>query len=386
MRKFLTAIIMFFGLRAAAQEQDLAFLYASKFSNDSIYHTPVVRKASAAIVSPDFADFNLHTIISDGKPVKKILGYSKKKKPIEAFYFPGTSSKKALVIGGVHGSELSSVEIAKRLIARLSKGEKSFYSVIIIPSLFPDNAAVAEACKYDRIAHNVGRYSHEEAIDPNRQLPLLGQPFYLNKPLDAYGREIEQENQLLLQLIQAYEPDRIVNLHAIKDYGRAGIYADPRTDCQGRALGYASDSTLAVMMAKHIDAKGGNAYGNKVKTSPTALYYLDPRPAATGAVQQRNLVGANMKGKINGVSLGGWASTAVCDDANNYERKAARILTVEFPGYKKPSEYKFAEDRKWYNDLVSLYAASIHVYFLGEFCVEEDEQTQRDWPCDELNG
>jgi|GEM_PF-676593 len=372
MRKLLTAIAMFSCLGATAQDRDPAFLSISKFYNDTIYHSPVVKRSSSAIVSPHFADFNLDAIIADGRPVKKVLGYTKKKKPIEAHYFPGTSEKKALVIGGVHGSELSSVEIAKRLITRLAKGEKPYYSVIIIPSLFPDNAATAEACKHDRISHNVGRYTHEEAIDPNRQLPSLGEPFYLNKPLDAYGREIEQENQLLLQLIQAFEPDRIVNLHAIKDYGKAGIYADPRTDCEGRALGYSSDSTLAVMMAKHIDDKGGNAYGNKIKTSPTALYYLDPKPAARGDMQQRNLVGANMKGKINGVSLGSWASTAVCDEENNYQRKASRILTVEFPGYKKPAEYKFAEDRKWYSELVGLYADAIQTYFLGEYCVEEN--------------
>ena len=64
--------------------------------------------------------------------------------------------------------------------------------------------------------------------------------------LDAHGRLIEKENALLLQLIQSFAPERIVNIHAIKDSTKAGIFADPRTDCDGRALGFASDSTLAV--------------------------------------------------------------------------------------------------------------------------------------------
>ncbi|HEY0041666.1 MAG TPA: hypothetical protein VGB71_13435, partial [Flavisolibacter sp.] len=175
-----------------------------------------------------------------------------------------------------------------------------------------------------------------------------------------------------LQLIQAFAPERIVNLHAIKDYGKAGVYADPRTDCNGRALGFSSDSSLAVLMAKYIDDKGGNVAGNKIKTSPTALYYLDPKPAGVGEKQERNLVGANLKGKINGISLGSWASTAVCDEANNYYRPAMRILTIEFPGYKMSAEYKFQDDRKWYTDMVNLYASSIHKYFLQAYYVEEN--------------
>ena len=377
MRKFLTAIAMSACLGVVAQEQDMAFLYFSKFYNDSIYHTTYSDLASPKVVKNSFADFNMAVLLAEKKPVKKVLGFSKKNKPVEAYYFPGTSSKKALVIGGVHGSELSSVEVAKDLISQLTKGEKPYYSVIIIPSLFPDNAAAAEASKQDRVAHNVGRYSYTEAIDPNRQLPGLGTPFYLDDAKDAYGREVEPENQLLLQLIQAYAPERIVNVHAIKDYGRAGIYADPRTDCEGRALGYSSDSTLAVLMAKYIDDKGGNVAGNKIKTAPTALYYLDPKPAALGDIQPRNLTGANLKGKISGVSLGSWASTAVCDEKNNYSRPAMRILTMEFPGYKKPSEYKFPDDKKWCRGLVNLYASSIYNYFLQEYCVEEDSNVDK---------
>ena len=373
MRKILTAITMSACLGVAAQEQDLAFLYSSKFYNDSVYHPSTTNVSSSSIVKNSFADFNLAVLLSEKKAAKRILGFSKKNKPIEAYYFPGTSNKRALVIGGVHGSELSSVEVAKRLVVQLSKGENPFYSVIIIPSLFPDNAAMAEACKANRMVNNVGRYSHLDAIDPNRQLPKLGTPFYLDEAKDAYGREIEKENQLLLQLIQAFAPERIVNIHAIKDYGRAGVYADPRTDCEGKALGFSSDSALAVAMATYIDEKVGNVEGNKIKTAPTALYYLDPKAVAAGELQQRNLTGANLKGKIYGVSLGSWASTAVCDEKNNYARPAMRILTMEFPGYKKPSEYKFDEDKKWFKDLVGLYASSIYHYFLQEYCVEENE-------------
>ena len=190
---------------------------------------------------------------------------------------------------------------------------------------------------------------------------------------DAYGREIENENGLLLQLIQAYGPDRIASIHAIRDQSKAGVYADPRTDCEGRALGYSSDSVLAVIMAKYIDGNGGNAFGNKVKTSPSPLYYLDPKPALAGQIQQRNLTGMNLMGRIDGVSLGSWASTAVCDEANNYQRDAIRLLTIEFPGYKKPAEYIQQREREWYEKQVELYSGAIYNYFLQPYCVEEDD-------------
>jgi hypothetical protein len=369
MRKALTAITMFIGFAAFAQEQDLAFLYISKIYNDTIYHSS--NSSASRIINKNFADFDLSTLLANKQPARNILGYSAKNKPVEAYYFPGTSAKKALVIGGVHGSELSAVEVANRLVEKLGAGQKPYYNVIIIPVLFPDNATNAETFTRDRISNNVGRYTNEDAIDPNRQLPALGEPFYTDMATDAYGRPIEKENALLLQLIQAYEPERIVSLHAIKDQSKAGVYADPRTDCDGRALGYSSDSTLAVLMAKYIDENKGNAFGNKIKTAPTALYYLDPKAAPPGELQPRNLMGMNMSGKINGVSLGSWASTAVCDEETNYRRDAIRMFTIEFPGYKKPSEYKLRDDREWYGKQVDLYSSAIRNYFLQDYFVEE---------------
>ena len=117
--------------------------------------------------------------------------------------------------------------------------------------------------------------------------------------------------------------------------------------------------------------------GNRLKACPTALYYLDPKAAQAGEMQQRNLTGMTMTGKINGVSLGSWASTAVCDEANGYYRDAIRMFTMEFPGYKKPSEYVLAEDSLWCRNQVKLYAASIQQFFLQAFFVEGDRYTSK---------
>src|SRR6476661_1297815 len=120
----------------------------------------------------------LKKILEERKTTRFLLGRSKQMQTIEAWFFPGTSEKNALVIGGVHGTELSSTEVAKNLIWKLLPGGKNYYNVIVIPCLFPDNAAAAKE-NADAIGStaNIGRYSFSTAADPNRQMPSPGQPF-----------------------------------------------------------------------------------------------------------------------------------------------------------------------------------------------------------------
>jgi hypothetical protein len=314
---------------------------------------------------------NIHTssyfikeLINKKRPAKAILGYTSQNRPLEAYYFPGTSDKKALVIGGMHGSELPSIEIAKKLIGFLTNGKMlPYYNVIIIPSLFADNAAKA-AMVAEKSTTNFGRYTTIESVDPNRQMPALGKAFNTNNPIDMYGRIIEKENQLLLQLIQDYQPERIVNLHAIKDTRRCGIYADPRTDCHGYALGFEKDSNLAVSMATFIEKNGGDVTGNDLQKNATALYYNDPEIAGAGSLQKRNFHGSFLQGNRGfGVSLGGWATTAVCDGAG--QREASILITVEFPGYKPSAGYKGKEKEHCIQN-IELYALSVLNIFLED--------------------
>ena len=274
--------------------------------------------------------YSIEEWMKNKKPAKTILGYTNQSRPVEAYYFPGTSDKKALIVGGMHGSELSSIEMAGGLIEVLSAGEMPYYNVVVIPALFPDNAV--KAMLANQLMKNVGRYTTEESADPNRQMPEPGEAFNKTYPFDRCGRMIEIENQFLLQLIQDYRPARIASLHAIKDVTKAGIYADPRTDCRGYALGFETDSSLAVLMADFIESNGGDVGGNALKQCKTALYHFDPEIAATGFPQKRNFHGSSLpNNRGEGASLGGWATTAVCEGVD--QRSAARLITVEFPGY-----------------------------------------------------
>jgi hypothetical protein len=320
----------------------------------------------------------LKKIMQERKAVSFILGKSAKDQNIEAWFFPGTSDKKALVIGGVHGSELSSIEVAQVLIQNLFQKEKMFYNVIIIPSLFPDNAQSAKE-KNTKIGStaNIGRYSFPSAADPNRQMPTPGEPFYEGSGTDHLGRAIEKENKLLLQLIAIYKPERIASIHAIRDMTHAGIFADPRTDSDGCALGFESDSLLAIEMSGLIRNNNGYVPGNSLDKHPTALYYLDPEPAAKGEFQKRNFSGSSLPAnRGSGISLGTWASTAITSATDpSYNRDAIRILTIEFPGYKRSLDYKSSKLRKYFRLQTELYAAAIEKIFLEEFYTEENENS-----------
>jgi hypothetical protein len=315
-------------------------------------------------------DFEITKVLQSKVPVKGIAGYSKNRRPIEAWYFPGKTDKRALIIGGVHGSELSAIEVARTAIAQLMKDPTNYYSVIIIPVLFPDNMNAA-AVKPSLIGSttNIGRYSHADSPDPNRQMPSLGTAFNEYYPVDHAGRIIEPENQLLLHIIQQFNPERIANLHAIRAIDQAGVYADPRTDSKGYALEYESDSSLAISMATYIEENGGDAPGNNVFKHPSSIYHSDPPVAAPGQKQQRNLHGSRLPNNRGyGVSLGSWASTAVSDPANpKYDRPAIRLLTVEFPGCKRPADYSDPAKRQYYRDQVTAYAGAITSIFLGDF-------------------
>ncbi len=315
----------------------------------------------------------LEKIVAGGKPAQFILGKSKRGRDLDAYFFPGWGNKNALVIGGMHGSELSSIEVANALLQQLSNRDSIFYNVIIIPSLFPDNAETAKQhAGLIGSPDNIGRYSYPGAVDPNRQMPTPGKPYDELQHLDHAGRKIETENTLLLELIDQFRPQRIVNLHAIRNTTCAGVFADPRADHHGIALGYETDSSLAVSIAKTIQAGGGYVPGNRLAKKPTALYHKDPPAAPAGMFQKRNYSGSPMPGhRGGGISLGTWASTTVFDEKDpSRNRNAIRILTVEFPGSKRPADHK-KELQAFYTKQVRLYADALKTIFLGNYFVEE---------------
>jgi hypothetical protein len=363
---FLFVLLFVSFLVTAAQEPELVYLYGAKLAGDS-------QAQGRAAGSIDAANgFPVAGLLRSTEPQKKVLLFTRGKRPVTLYFFPGTSDRKALVIGGMHGSESSSIEVAETLVKQLSGGGKPFYNVVVIPSLFPDNAETALRDKKGRLKESTGRHSSPNAADPNRQMPSPGEPFRAAKPFDRHNRKMEAENQALLRLIQEYRPHRVISIHSIRDRTKAGVFADPRTDCEGMALGFDPDRELALLLAKHIVDSGGACPGNRLESAPTALYYSDPPPAPVGKKQVRSYQRSGVDKKAHGVTLGTWCSTAVCSSEPAYERPAIRTLTLEFPGYKKVGEYSTAVERENAYRMMQAYASSIRQCFLQAFLVEEN--------------
>jgi hypothetical protein len=252
------------------------------------------------------------------------LGTSQQGRRVNAYYFAGQTEERALVIGGVHGSELSGIEVAELLVANLKSAKtKPYYTVIVVPVLFPDNRALAESRpKSIGTSENVGRYTMKggnRGKDPNRQMPALGKAFDPKNPVDSKGSPIESENVMLLELIDRFKPSRIASVHATRPEGgkdASGIYADPKTDEKSIALGVDDDAKLAIRMAERAKQGEANVVGNALDSKPTALYPLDAEFAKKGQRQKRNT--------SEGTSLGGWATTAVAGG-----RPAMTVITIE---------------------------------------------------------
>jgi hypothetical protein len=235
---------------------------------------------------------------------------------VEFHVFPGRSAQRALVIGGVHGTELIGVEVALRLLAELraecGRNARPFFTTIIVPALFPDNLPASHG------GFGQGRRATRGYVDPNRQFPMIGTglgagPSGIDSaggidnsgvPRDSVGRRIEPANVALLELIRRFRPRRIASIHAIRNPGSAGIYSDPH-----RATGTVSGHEAADLAQRMHDVArmlGGHVPGSA---------------RGTGRYPHQGEVTAQ------GVSLGAWGSQAV--ETGPYRRDGIPVITIE---------------------------------------------------------
>lgn len=198
-----------------------------------------------------------------------------KKHTLQGYFFKGKTDDMALVIGGIHASERSGVQVAEELIKNLSQpgATQPHYSVLVIPQLFPGNYAAGEKkyqdadkakgllagddsfriskvcrdgtdirrvsdgktvasgvnkskdlgkklppkCRTDKSGNLKGGATY---VDPNRQAPDMGKGVDPYDPRDARGRVIEPENYMLISLVNRYKPKRVAMLHAVKQGGK----------------------------------------------------------------------------------------------------------------------------------------------------------------------
>jgi len=187
--------------------------------------------------------------------------------PIPAYYFPGTSNARALIIGGVHGDEAAAVEVVNILLERMRAPSATmpYYSVIIVPALFSENVRRARR-------ETPGR------ADPNRQMPPVGATSGAmdarGRPTDEQGRPIEPENLILLDLVERFQPERVASVHGHSPPrpgkpDMPGITSDPRPGSE------AMDEALALEMARRASSMPGGARvpGNRLGTPQETARY-----------------------------------------------------------------------------------------------------------------
>ena len=283
-------------------------------------------------------------------------------------YVPGRTARRALVIAGVHGSEVQGSEVAEQLLSDLANAPNPpEMSAIVVPDLFPDDAAYRD---------REGPGAH-----PNRNFPDASSNLAASGGKDALGRAIRRENAILMQLMERFSPERIISIHGTWDPSKAGVSYDTRAetpveDARARAWGFnpnsdESNAPRGLVQARHQ----GFVYAAGEKDNRLSLGAADLIEARTtqGRVKGPNRPGlahpsvaGNFKGTSStanyarwggamdqGVSLGGYAS-----------KRGISIFTVEPPDNKKLSEYSGAA-RDAREVEIKAYAEAVRTILLG---------------------
>jgi hypothetical protein len=315
---------------------------------------------------------------------------------IRAYYFQGRTQRRALVIGGVHGSEHSGIEVVEQLRTSLSAPGAALpeLTTILVPVLFPSNreydrryrAAHPSARGTDLASEVGGRYSrvrvpgrHWVFVEPNRNLPMPGEgmsdvvarrpgaellwPGDRRTPLgDLHalpeGRRPDQtervistmlpENIALVTLIERFRPERIVSVHAHRPSSRRGdapgIFVDPRGGVDRDSAGLATRTRTA-------EGRADDALTRRMLDRAFALGLSRTRNNPEGDIHYSERPGI----RPPGTSLGDWGPTA-----STGGRAAATTITVEVEGYSPSSEVPAIAQR------VRIHEQVIREVFLGQ--------------------
>ncbi|HEU5003828.1 MAG TPA: DUF4157 domain-containing protein [Actinomycetota bacterium] len=295
---------------------------------------------------------------------------STKPRSITVRYVAGRTNRRALVIAGVHGTEVQGVEVAEQLIADLSApGNQPEMSAVIVPDLFPDDAAY-------RDREGPGAHPNRNFPSPSMGLADAGSP-----PKDSLGKDIRRENVMLLHLMERFMPERIISIHGTWDPKAAGVSYDTRAltaqeDAAAQARGINPDSSEANAPPGLVRSRrAGLQHAADQRDERLALGAADliearaskpaaalPGRAATHASVAGNFKGASTKAnyarwggaKDPGVSLGDYASA-----------RGISIFTVEPPDNKKIGEYARGAARSAREVEIKAYAEAVRTILLG---------------------
>jgi len=285
--------------------------------------------------------------------------------PIHAYFFPGQTNRRALVIGGVHGTEPQGSEAVERLRESLAtsseQGSPPFFTTILIPVLIPRTTP--------RGSGSVTRYGrgsrYVNGVEPNRNFPMPGdtyadarrrgrtradsaelvftddqgtvRPPQNNAVSSHASQQMLPETRALITLIERFQPERVASIHAhsvSSARGDApGIFVDPRggfntaTDTPSTAEGLEDDALATRMLTEaqrlnraNPGARADAFSGNTSTTWPGSI--TAPYTASRGSPTVHYT--STVHGEGN--SLGMWAPAA-----------GISTVTVEIPQWGRQS-------------------------------------------------
>jgi hypothetical protein len=317
-----------------------------------------------------------------------------------------STQHKALIIAGVHGSELSGVEVVEKWLFELLSNTKPFFTVEIVPRVFEENCNNA-ALKMPKRKPGDDSNEFREVSDktekggenyPNRNFPAPGVSLAMaikfhapDPPKDCGNRKIMKENICLIDLINTFKPQRIASVHAHRfpaaprpalptHYGKKGLpgfFADPVAKplygplpekpsicapkglpppVPSRYVEFTEDDVLALEMAKFVRKKQ-NEYEKEhvvIKKSKDMNFifndwvagnWLDYRGILIDVPQTR--YPEDKQAAKKGYSLGSWAPCKIDEDGGLENRPGIPVITVEVRHYEPTTlDYYKKEDRK----------------------------------------
>jgi len=314
----------------------------------------------------------------------------------EVHFIAGRTSQRALVLGGVHGSEPEGEVVVRQLIEALKTATtKPFFTVILVPRLISKsrqdpspkshNAPFREVddktAKGAAGAGSKGTGSEGNIeIEPNRNFPLPGTSYDSYKKTghlefwDAGARKVRAprdivkidgkkenrakavasekmlpENRLLVHLIERFQPERLVSVHQHSVPGGRGdgpgVFVDPRRPATKLSADDGFDPTTdqALTPEGQQDDKLGAAMRDTIQTDAEAagLRKQGLDPLAGNAVP---LPGTKSKkpptvhyktgAHAEGNSLGDYAPVEVKEGGVG-DRPDIGTITIEIPQYDK---------------------------------------------------
>jgi len=143
------------------------------------------------------------------------LGRSVEQRAIRAFIRRGRADRTVLVLGGMHGDEPKSVELARRLVRLLGgpmpplgppllRGDAAWTRWVIVPAVNPDGYARRTRRNARRVDINRNFPTSNWTLGPRRSRMYGG-------PAPAS----ESETRAVMRAVECYRPQRIITIHSI---------------------------------------------------------------------------------------------------------------------------------------------------------------------------